>query len=991
MYAFCRLFLPLLCLLCPALSGTAQQPFYKNYEIKEGLLSNYTYFVFQDHQGYIWVGSDVGVSRFDGRQFVNFNTANGLSDNEVFSMFEDSKGRLWFATLNGKPCFYQNGIFYSERNLPFLGQCDLRGLITRIFETRDHKIVYISNNRINVIDLDTGHLQHAETSIGIADGWEDASGKLFTLNGKALQYLDAGQLKDFMGAINLSSPVRAIALPDKVLVSSGDELSVLDPVSRTFGASVQLIGDKNEIIYLNYLQGRVWVGTRKGVYAFEYPSFRQLAHYLPDQAVTSMLLDREGGYWFSTLYSGLFYVPAPDILRFSRAEGLLYERVVCLSRDKEQRLWIGTEGGAYSIFDGKKLETHQVVKDQIRNLTIFNIRHLANNNTLVVGKTGTLILNGKPDQYLYQRASDLNIDSEGNVWSGLTGLFYLPKTDLPYKIAPPDFHNTPQAITLYARRQPLRLNTHRVEKIEFEGRDRVWFAANTGLYCHFKSGHEIRVLPYVTHDLCVDTEQGILWALTETNGLFALRDGQVIDSIPIVNQNGSVICRDLCRDENGEFWIGSAGGLFRVSGAPGHLQLRNYWGILGLSSEKINAVELIGDYIYIGKDDGFLQAPRRVLEQVAVPPILHLSTLRISNTTYAPDDPALMEIPYGSQPFYIAFQGLSYSEPHNITYRYRLLGGSDTWNHSTNRAVEYAGLRPGDYVFEVYAINSSGVESTQPIRLKFKVLKPFWWKAWFWILIAAGLLAAIALYIRLRVNALQQKFAVERRLMESSQANAELQKKNTDLRMRSLRLQMNPHFIFNALNTIKGYYGQDKVVEANAFISKFARLLRLNLDYSDTQIPLDQEISLLKIYIQLSQIRYPDKIDFQIETGADIKPMEMRIPSMILQPFVENAIIHGILPKKGIGTVFLNFEKQENLLRVVVRDDGIGRVASAKPELRDPHKPLATVITRERLRLLLPEMGDKTLEIRDLYYEDGSASGTELVLYLPYEETHEQD
>ena len=115
-------------------NGLPQQPFFKHYQVKEGLLSNYTYFVLQDSKGYIWVSSDVGVSRFDGHVFTNYNTAHGMTDNEVFSMYEDRQGRIWFATLNGKPCFVQNGVLYSEKNIPFLKQCDLKGLVFRILE-----------------------------------------------------------------------------------------------------------------------------------------------------------------------------------------------------------------------------------------------------------------------------------------------------------------------------------------------------------------------------------------------------------------------------------------------------------------------------------------------------------------------------------------------------------------------------------------------------------------------------------------------------------------------------------------------------------------------------------------------------------------------------------------------------------------------------------------------------------------------------------------
>jgi sensor histidine kinase YesM len=232
---------------------------------------------------------------------------------------------------------------------------------------------------------------------------------------------------------------------------------------------------------------------------------------------------------------------------------------------------------------------------------------------------------------------------------------------------------------------------------------------------------------------------------------------------------------------------------------------------------------------------------------------------------------------------------------------------------------------------------------------------------------------------------LRSKYEFQQRLIQAENEKLELQKKNADLKMLALRLQMNPHFIFNALNTIKGYYGQAKTLQANRYIAKFARLLRLNLDYSDAYIPLEQELDLLRIYAQLSQIRYPEKIDYEAVVGPGIVPAAVQIPSMTIQPFVENAIIHGIVPKAGKGSIVVSFAKSEQgEITVIVRDDGIGRAAAAKrSKLQDPHKPLATQITLERLQLLRRRTVPSPVEVNDLHDESGNPCGTEVVLRLP--------
>ncbi|MBK9490677.1 MAG: histidine kinase [Haliscomenobacter sp.] len=368
-----------------------------------------------------------------------------------------------------------------------------------------------------------------------------------------------------------------------------------------------------------------------------------------------------------------------------------------------------------------------------------------------------------------------------------------------------------------------------------------------------------------------------------------------------------MICWDLCRDQNNELWIGTAGGLFRVIGRPGKLKVVDYWGVLGLGSEKINAVEAIGTDIFIGKDDGLLKVPRSILANPPPPPIVLLKSVRVNNQPIISAE--RIAIKYGQRPLSIEYEGLSFRESQNIRYRYRLLGLNTRWYETTNEAVEYVDLRPGYYTFEVIAVNGAGASSRRSSTLDLRVYPPFWRENWFYVLVTALLILTIVLYVRAREQKLRRKYEIENLLMKSSRENSELQKRISDLRMLALRLQMNPHFIFNALNTIKGYYGQEKIVEANAFIGKFARLLRLNLDYSDALIPLDQEIELLKIYVQLSQIRYPGKIQLELEIDPELHPDELLIPSMLIQPFVENAVIHGVVPKESLvifGSVLSN-------------------------------------------------------------------------------------
>jgi len=986
-----KFLVPILFVLFLKGSLTAQQPFHINYQAKEGLFSNYIYFVYQDSKGYIWVGSDIGVSRFDGNSFTNFNTAHGMSDNEVFSMLEDRKGRLWFATLNGKPCFYQNDVIYSEKNLPLLKQCDVGGLVLRIFEQQNGTINFCSTLKIRSVNLDARKCEEISLPKGLYDAWENQDGTIGCIGNQSLQVIEKSGVVSSTYMPLIAPPVRALPLGDTILISSSNQILICERSTGRIVQTLSLLEAGSEIIDLRMNNGQIWLGTRKGSFSFDYPSFRPMQHNLPGRSVTSMLEDREGGRWFSTLEEGLFYIPAPDILHFTTAEGLVYNRIICLSRDASDRLWIGSEGSTFSIFDGKEMRTRQILKETVKNKNILNIRHLPDHSTMVVGKSGTLILRNGTEQFLYQRAADINIDAHGDYWAGLAGLYRIKKAQVPLKLHPPERLSRADGYKLYMIAPAQRLSDLRVEKIEFDQQNRIWLATSTGLFTGIDSLHYQCVLPYVTRDILFDSVRQVLWALSESRGLFAIQNGRVTDSIQIANGREGVICRDLCLDDTGNLWIGSAGGLFEVTGGPGRLQLTNYWGVYGLGGEKINAVEVIGDQIFIGKDDGLLRIPKHILRFSVPSPPVWIKSVRINNQTRLFTGNERIEMKYGEGSLSIEFEGLSFREVQNIRYKYRLAGLDDNWRETANEAVEFAALRPGKYTLEVFSINGSGVPCARPALLQLQVLPPFWMRAWFLLLVSGCLAAAVIAYIRWRENRLRGAYEVERQLTESSRENAELQQKNTELRMLALRLQMNPHFIFNALNTIKGYYGQDKVVEANAFISRFARLLRLNLDYSDAMIPLEYEIELLQIYLQLSQTRYPGKIGMEFHVDPALHPMEILIPSMLVQPFVENAVIHGLVPKKGSGHVFIGFYKNDMEIRVCIKDDGIGRVASAQLQLRNMHKPLATRITTNRLRLLHPDRSGEAVAIRDLYDEKGAAAGTEVTLFIPFQNNHSHD
>lgn len=241
-----------------------------------------------------------------------------------------------------------------------------------------------------------------------------------------------------------------------------------------------------------------------------------------------------------------------------------------------------------------------------------------------------------------------------------------------------------------------------------------------------------------------------------------------------------------------------------------------------------------------------------------------------------------------------------------------------------------------------------------------------------------GLLVIIAaLLIR------QKKLQAKKKSLELEQVRSDLHNRLSVLEQKALQLQMNPHFIFNALNAIQGYISKNDRHSANAYLSRFARLMRLTLDNSRVnQVLISDEIDLLESYLKLTSLLSDSELTYNIEMDPRIDPENSLIPSMMLQPFVENAVVHGILPGKKEGIIRILFQLKQERLLCVIEDNGIGRDASLSRKYANRHKSAAMEVTRERLSLL-SENNELQLTITDLINDQRQAKGTRVEIELP--------
>ena len=337
-------------------------------------------------------------------------------------------------------------------------------------------------------------------------------------------------------------------------------------------------------------------------------------------------------------------------------------------------------------------------------------------------------------------------------------------------------------------------------------------------------------------------------------------------------------------------------------------------------------------------------------------------------------------MPYQQNQIRFDFIGINLRNPEGVRYKWKLEGLENNWSPAeADNFATYSNLGPGKYVFKVMAANEDGVWNEVPERFAFEILPPFWATWWFKAFITSIIVILLYISYYLRVKQIKRR-------NESEKQKIILQKNIVELEQQALQLQMNPHFIFNALNSISAFVGRSDTVEARRYLSKFAGLMRLTLENArETYIPLEDELKLLGNYLDLELLCHNNSFTYTFEIDPALEAI--LLPPMMLQPFLENAILHGIMPLKGVGHIELKLKKETNYIQVEIVDNGIGINASMtnKGNVSDGHNSIAYELAKKRLQLL-QENGSQPAEIvvedRSIYGE----SGTIVKIKMPYED-----
>ncbi len=343
---------------------------------------------------------------------------------------------------------------------------------------------------------------------------------------------------------------------------------------------------------------------------------------------------------------------------------------------------------------------------------------------------------------------------------------------------------------------------------------------------------------------------------------------------------------------------------------------------------------------------------------------------------------------YDQNFFSIAFSCNSFIHEQDNKYRYFLKGVDKNWvDAGTRNVAYYTSVSPGNYSFFVQAANNDGVWGDPKQLLTISVVPAWYQTILFRFLLVATVVAIMYVIYRQRMNIVKAKSIAREKEAELKLVKTEFEKQMAETEMAALRAQMNPHFIFNVLNSINRFILLNDSEAASEYLSQFSKLIRLILEHSKTpRVSLEKDLEALRIYIEMEKLRFQNKFTYSVEVDEEVEEGYVQVPPLLLQPFAENAIWHGLMQKNEPGHLHIRIEQvSEELIKVMIEDDGIGRQRSAELKSKSAltHKSFGLQISKDRIRIVNKLYGVKTeVEVEDLYDAAKEPAGTRINLFI---------
>lgn len=943
----------------------AQSYNFINYTPKDGLAGSTVYTMCQDKDGFMWFGTENGLSRFDGTHFKNFTIKDGLPDNEVIKVYPDSKGRVWIGTFSKEICYYYAGKIYNTHNNSLLKDLKLDNNIEGIYESSYQYICISTRKKIILITPQDSILRYNKSSIYF-DGTID--GSVFEFYGKIRFGIISYFAFDFNPKNGVWQKIYLNKSGKKKNYTPDFAQLLYDSISDSYLTTKSpdrvLSGSPGSIFFSPKAK---YINTVNGTWLVDTIHLKLSEKILDGIKISQSIEDNEGNTWFASLGSGIYKLASLNIKTLLYDKERKKRREVFSIVKHNHELIIGNNNSQFFIIDSS-------LKPQLKNLHLLMkpiIPYFIENKlySMVNMSPGETVFgfDGCVGKYSNQQYKFKYLGGPVKSVEKINDSSFIAGTGFyAFKIRLKDL-----AVTDTIWRE-------RCTKV-FYNNGNYYIGTLAGLYevkedkSYYYLGNLHPILTRRIMDIKKD-HNGVLWVSTSDKGIIGIKDRKIVkiidDSIGLSSNNAKTLFV-----KNNYLWVGTNNGICKVNIANNTSnEIVKYSMSDGLPSNNINALYVDDSMVWVGSPEGLTYFREKDIAGSSMCN-LKLTEVTVAGTQIPLD--SSYKLHYKNNDIRFEYAGISFRSGGELTYYYRLNGLNGNWETTDENILDYKTLPPGNYKLELYAVNKYGVKSNT-ITISISVDAPFWKTLWFYTLVTLTIIGVLVYVLNRRNKKTQQK------LEESNR----LQKQFAALEQQALQSQMNPHFIFNCLNSIQQYVLTNNTEKANLYLTEFAYLIRQTLHISSQKtITLKEEIEYLTRYINMELMRFGNNFTYSIQTKNITNTTLIEIPSLLIQPFVENSLRHGIrhLTNRQ-GKIEIEFSLHNHTLLCHVKDNGVGRVQAEKfkSSRHIEYQSKGMKLTEKRIELLNTLSEKKILlTVTDLKDNNNVPAGTLVELIIP--------
>jgi len=921
----------------------------------------------EDSRGLLWVGTAQGLCSFDiknnrfQRFLKNDHSDNSISSNQILDIKFAPDGNMWIATANGLNRFDQTtGRFTAFYHDPADSSTLSSSSLLRIAIGKDGNLwtCSISENKLHLDRFNTKTCRCARFVRLIEKPTANPSsfmGSFFSGFESHIPVFIDNRGRIWMGSFRSGL---CIFFPDKNMFYQ-HKMDPLDPGSLQSNTIFGIYQDHSGMIWLSTFAGAERLNIDEAKFTL-YRSHSIGSSFPAQKSVQALGEDRLHRLWIGT--SDGLYILDRNTGKFTQyrwnqndTQSLSTNFITAICRDNDGNMWIGTMHGL-KLFNPEHTQVRSFYDEE-------NSHSIASNTitSIVCAKNGDLLIGCRPGFSIYNTKTQRFVN----------------------------FNNDSLHALLNRRNNVVFEDNRGIIWLGTQARGLIMFNPLSGRLKNFmnKQGDTSSLGGIYVCSFAQD-HKGVIWVAT--NGGLSRFDEKTQSFSTFTDKNGlpNVRIKQLLVDDLDRIWMGTNRGISMLN--ESRTTFTNYDpsdGLQGWEFSEPSASKTHDGYFCYGGQNGFnMFHPDSIRKNPFIPPVV-LRGIEIFDQPLNMDSSysflKSLSLSYKKNFFSFHFAALNYDHPEKNRYACQLIGFDKKMVQlGSNNTISYTNVPPAHYKLKVKASNNDGVWNEAGYELDIIITPPFWATWWFRTIIIIALISAVFLLFKLRENRIKREQARQ----------TAINKQIAEIRMTALQAQMNPHFIFNSLNSIQHLISIREKEEAMAYLSKFSKLIRQILENSrENKVSISSELLLLEHYIQLEQLRFNHKFDYHIAVDEKIDTENTEIAPLLIQPYVENAILHGLVNKDGKGDLWLSMERNNGSLICKIQDNGIGRkkaeeIAQKKIER---HKSLGIKVTNERISTLASLLDyNIKVEIEDLYESvqgEGvpEPGGTRVTIFIP--------